>query len=169
MNKILTALVVTILIAGSVMAATFPTYGDSGTKRLTVVATNGATIGLNAKEIVLNAYGSATGETNSITITGAFYIDDLILLRVPATCTNKVLIADSTTVMDLDSNVVLAAGDTLLVKPTGTNTCVKVAATSQILSATVSLTLQKVSLTDTNGVTASVVTNASGTVSVSVP
>lgn len=129
-SKIAFALFLTAIVAGTLFAATLPSYEDRGTEKLTCVATNGATVGLNAKEIVLNAYGSANGATNTVTISGTYYINDFILIRVAAGCTNKVLIADNGATLALGADVVLAATDTLVVKPVSATNAVKISSSS---------------------------------------
>lgn len=72
-------------------------------------------------EVTISGIGGANGTTNTITLALPYPVGLDVLLRVAATSTNKILLADSTTVLDLGANVVLSAGQSLRIYTTATN------------------------------------------------
>lgn len=88
-----------------------------------VSLTNGQAFALLStdKEVTLTGIGGANGTTNTITLALPYPVGLDVLLRVAATSTNKILLADSTTVLDLGANVVLSAGQSLRIYTTATN------------------------------------------------
>ena len=109
-------------------AAEINAVADADGRIMTVVATNGAPVTLNATNtvIVLNGIGSTSGYTNTITIATPYPVGVQYLFRVSSTSTNLVQIDDSTTALALGANLLLGATDTAVIYTAATNEAVKV-------------------------------------------
>ena len=90
--------------------------------------TNGQVITLSATNAVvkLTGIGQADAYTNTITIATPYPVGYDILFCVASGSTNLVLIADSTTVLALGSDVALGPTDTLRIFTVATNEAVKI-------------------------------------------
>ena len=99
-------------------------YGDdvSAGQRSESV-TNGQAITLLStdREVTLTGIGQADTYTNTVSIALPYPVGKEFLIRVAAASTNVILFADSTTVLDLDADVVLSASDSLRIYTTATN------------------------------------------------
>ena len=91
----------------------------------TVTNTQEITLSASAPVINLTSFGQADTYTNTITIAQPYPVGYQFLIRVTSASTNRVLIADSTTVLALGSDANLGATDTLVIYTAATNEAVR--------------------------------------------
>lgn len=98
----------------------------------TASVTNGGTLTLSAATpvVVISTAGQADGYTNTITIARPYPANVRFVLISAIDNTNRVGIADSTTVMALGSDAALKATDTLTLFTVSTNSSVKLSGSS---------------------------------------
>jgi hypothetical protein len=116
---------IAIIVAAASMASAqgYPTFLTEN-KVIVATVTNGQAIGLNAPEMRLAPASEwAPSGTVTLAVSRPYPIDAYVLLSNDHAATNKLLLIDSTTVLNLGGDVVLDAGESILLKPEGTNTC----------------------------------------------
>uniref|UniRef100_A0A6M3L947 Uncharacterized protein n=1 Tax=viral metagenome TaxID=1070528 RepID=A0A6M3L947_9ZZZZ len=89
----------------------------------TASLTNGAVLTLDAAtpNVVLTAVGTADAPTNTFTINPYYPVGTTFRLIADSANTNGLLVADSTTVLSLGSDLILGATDSLMLFTVATN------------------------------------------------
>jgi hypothetical protein len=105
---------------------------DLSSRVTTATVTNGSAITLSASTpvVVITSRGAASGSTNTVTIATPYPLYQEFTLIVAAASTNRVLLADNSTVMALGSSANMAATGTLKIFTLATNSAVKVSGPS---------------------------------------